>query len=641
MKNDDSRLWPHLAGVALLAALVVVLFLKAPGFGDDLTYWRLAFELHDQGGSAWDATKFHHLRWPVWGVCWLLQIVTGPGLLSFYGEPVLYMATGALLAFYFGRRLLESMAAGWGSAVAFLFHPLLDTVNYRPMPDLSEGVWGAAAVACWLAMMEAGSRGRRIAFCGLTGLVVAVAFSNRITGIFIVAVLVVATLLFHSRRVGWLAAAGAVALAAWCVEALIYWRITGDFFHSIHANLGARGRKGTESVALWALPFRFVGAFWRGNVLAPFYTLAALAGGFWAWCIGRRLLVVWAVVLYLAYSCALQSVSPLRPLLRDADRFLAALAVPLSVLAVAGVLWGWSLLVREKFSSSPFVIRHSSWVPPLTIFAVVLALIGLTSRHRFDLDFVPELRSYVRERPAGTRVLTHDALRAMVFLVAPDAGRRIEWSDFGSTLLASERRAAEAEAAEEFWYIRKIVWLGTRKRLEQGLIDAPEEWARFFTGPAPDWRLAEVIRNDASPDFVFYQKRQPDDPPPQRWSAGQLSLGGLPLAWQKSEKVELEIEVPPALRGTRVRLETRARADQVQAATAKIAFGSEGNWAVEYLLKPYFHPFEELDFFAMEIPSSATRCRIQIKIARRTQALELTDFQLIAEPAEGGIMPRP
>ena len=67
------RLRWHLFAVTLVALAIGLLFLQEPGFGDDLTYWSFAFDLHERGLVAWQKASFHDLRWPVWGVCWVLQ----------------------------------------------------------------------------------------------------------------------------------------------------------------------------------------------------------------------------------------------------------------------------------------------------------------------------------------------------------------------------------------------------------------------------------------------------------------------------------------------------------------------------------------------------------------------------------------
>jgi hypothetical protein len=47
--------------------------------------------------------------------------------------------------------------------------------------------------------------------------------------------------------------------------------------------MGARGVKGTESIPVWYLPFRFFDTLWKGNPLAPFYCIFAVVGIFTAW----------------------------------------------------------------------------------------------------------------------------------------------------------------------------------------------------------------------------------------------------------------------------------------------------------------------------------------------------------------------
>jgi hypothetical protein len=79
---ERKRWWPYLVLVALFGMAVGALFIHEPGFGDDFTYWSFGFDLHERGLKAWYGGSFHDLRWPVWGVCWALQAIFGPGLLS-------------------------------------------------------------------------------------------------------------------------------------------------------------------------------------------------------------------------------------------------------------------------------------------------------------------------------------------------------------------------------------------------------------------------------------------------------------------------------------------------------------------------------------------------------------------------------
>ena len=59
--------WHYLLA-GLLALLVSVSFLRGPGFGDDLTYWTQAFDMHERGAVSIERYSFHDLRWPVWGI---------------------------------------------------------------------------------------------------------------------------------------------------------------------------------------------------------------------------------------------------------------------------------------------------------------------------------------------------------------------------------------------------------------------------------------------------------------------------------------------------------------------------------------------------------------------------------------------
>ncbi len=214
-----------------------------PSLGDDLNYWGLAMDLHLGTPGAWSAGSFHDLRWPVWGLCWLLQFVFGFSALSYYLQPMIYLGAGAVLVHSITREIGGTRSIAVLAGILFLFHPQLDSVVDRPMPDLSEGFWVALAFFGWLKLMRSVSNGSSIAFASLIGLCLAVGQANRITGVFAIPVLVVCTLAFYPRRILWLAAAGVFAIGFVAIEATIYHSLTGDWLHSIHANLGATGSK--------------------------------------------------------------------------------------------------------------------------------------------------------------------------------------------------------------------------------------------------------------------------------------------------------------------------------------------------------------------------------------------------------------
>ena len=635
----------HLLALAVVAIGAGLLFLQEPGFGDDLTYWSFAFDLHERGLTAWQRHSFHDLRWPVWGVCWLLQHAFGFGLASYYGEPLLYLAGGAFLSFAFGKKLTGSSAAAWACGIAFLFHPLLDTVCYRPMPDLSEGVWGAAIMLAWWTLMNAGSRAGRLASAAAMGAAIFVIEANRVTGVFIVPVLILCTLLFFPRRFGWLIAAGVVSAVLYAGECLFYKRLFNDWLHDLTANAGNKEAKGTEFPHAWALPFRFLDTLWKGNPLAPIYCLLAAAGCFAAWrrhgTLGR-VLVVWFTSLYLLIACAPQSVWPWRPLVRDADRFLCALVVPMSVLAAAG-LW----LVGERLATTAATARIAARLAALgrtnlgriAISGVtIVALTLITSRDRFNLGFVPQMRTYLDSLPAGTKVFSHKAMREIVFLVDAAAARRLDWSAPNEILNRSESLEKMAGACTEFWYARKLVWLNTRKALEKRRIEKQPPLGSYFNTPERDWVLTRVFAKADTPDLIFYRRRTPESPPAQVFGPDaaewQNKIPPLPARLTPAHgTVQSEWKIPGAFKGRLIRVEFETASPQVEALTIRLRFltANGRKETTEYLLKPYLYPGGGKEFFALAIPADAEACRVQLKLGKGAKELVFSGFRAVVE----------
>ncbi len=625
--------WHWLALIAV-AVGVGLLFLQEPGFGDDLTYWSFAFDLHERGLVAWQKGSFHDLRWPVWGVCWVLQSICGFGLASYYGPPLLYLAAGALLGFAFGKKLTGSITAAWAGGIAFLFHPLLDTVCYRPMPDLSEGVWGAAIMLAWWGLMNAESRGRALLFAAFTGAGIFVIEANRVTGVFIVPVVILCTLLFFPRRFGWLLVAGTTAAALYAGECLFYHRLFGDWLHDLTANAGNKGAKGTEFPNPWSLPFRFFDTLWKGNPLAPAYCILA-AGGIWtAWRrhgVLGRVIVVWFAALYLLYACAPQSLWPYRPLVRDADRFLAALVVPMSVLAAVGLMTclGW---LGQRFPHAP---RR----PLLTGAAFASLIFAVTSRDRFDLGFVPEMGRYLAALPEGTRVFSHKAMREIIFLVDAKSASRFAWTAPNEIMHRNEKLEAQAAGCTEFWYARKLVWLTTRKALEKKSLVQQAPLGSYLDAPERDWMLTGLFAKGDNPDLVFYRRRTPDSPPAQILGPDAPELQHLipALPTTLSSAATVTWDIPTTLRGKLVRFEFEAAAVQVEALTIRLRFSTGGKRPVEteYLLKPYLYAGGGKEFFALPIPTDADKCQVQLKLGKGAREVTFTSFRAVVESTSG------
>ncbi|MGB8165934.1 MAG: hypothetical protein WCF18_00480 [Chthoniobacteraceae bacterium] len=627
----------HLLALVAVAFTVGLLFLREPGFGDDLTYWSFAFDLHERGIVAWQKGSFHDLRWPVWGVCWVLQGIFGFGLTSYYGEPLLYLAGGAALGFGFGKKLTSSGAVGWACGIAFLFHPLLDSVCYRPMPDLSEGVWGAAIMLAWWALMNAPSRGIALLAAAATGAGIFVIEANRVTGVFIVPVVILCTLLFFPRRFGWLLVAGVFSAALYAGECVFYKRLFDDWLHDLTANSGNKGAKGTEFPHPWSLPFRFLDTLWKGNPLAPPYCLLAATGLWAAWRrhgVLGRVLVVWFAALYLLYSCAPQSLVPYRPLVRDADRFLCALVIPMSVLAALGLV----TLLRW------FDQRHARFVtkgmrnPVLTGAFLTALLFAATSRDRFDLGFVPEMRRYLAALPEGTKIFSHKAMREIIFLVDAKSARRFTWIAPNEIMHRSDKLEAEAAGCTEFWYARKLVWLNTRKALEKHEMEKQPPLGSYLDTPERDWVLTGLFAKGDNPDLIFYRRRQPDSPPAQILGPDAPEWNGLipklPTELEHTQQaVQARWQIPAGLNGRLARFELEAASSSVEALTIRLRFLERGGEkiATEYLLKPYLYRNGGKEFFAFPIPADSSACDVQLKVGKGAKGVTFTGFRAVIE----------
>lgn len=625
----------HYVLVALLALLISISFLRGPGFGDDLTYWTQAFDMHERGAVSIERYSFHDLRWPVWGVAWVIQGMVGYGMGSFHGVPLFYMTLGALLAFTFGRMLLQSTAAGWAGAIGFVFHPLLDSVCFRPMPDLSEGVLAAVAMLAWWATMNSERKGMTVLWAIVTGLFVFITEANRVTGAFIVPVLIVCTLAFFPRRFGWLLLSGVVAAGCYAGEMVIYHRLFGDWLHHIHANMNNAENKGTEPIPLWTLPFRFMDTLWEGNPLARPYCILALIGIPLAWKRWGKLgkvVVVWFVLLFLEYSCMPQPVWPIRPMVRDADRFLAALAIPFTLLSVVGLWW-----VIEKVKAR-WNVRLSA--PAFGAIAVLL-MWALTSRERFERGFVPEFHEYLASVKPGTKIFTHEGMRQIAFLCNADAARQLNFVGPNNTvpnkILFRTKKLEEAAAqAEEFWYARKIVWLGERKQLERKDLEHLPPLGSYFDTPERDWTLVRLLAKGDSPDLIFFRRRTPTTPAPieLKSTAPEFAevMPVLPNEWIREGKertIRKKWNVPESLRGKLAWLEVVAGSEQVEAFTLRFEFKRGGKDVTEYLLKPYLHPGGGKDFFAFPVPADADTCDLTMKVNAKTKKIHFDSFRTL------------
>lgn len=635
MNREVEKPWLT-AAVLFLAALVVsLLYQHPPRLGDDIEYWGLAMDLHQGVPGAWKSDSFHDLRWPVWGVCWLLQIPFGFGAWGYYLEPVVYLGGGAILVFFLAAKIGMKPVLRWAAAVVFLFHPLLDPSLSRPMPDLSEGFWVAMSFFLWLHLVEAKSGKAKLALSVLTGLALAVAQANRITGVFAVPVLVVATLALYPRQIGWLVLCGMCMGVFVTIEAAIYHQLTGDWLHALHANMGAKGRKGTEEIALWQLPFRFLPLVWRlpQDILFSTFTCLGLILASTRLGRGGKALALYAVVYYLTYSCALQEISPPRPLVRDGERFLASSAYPFSVLAACGLSMAALILIRVPGARRvvEFLRKH-----PAGAVAGLAILLGVISdRGHAEENYLPQIRAYLETIPDGTRVYSHDILRYVASMANPGKTAKIDWTLDSNILNPGPEGLKKAEGSEQIWLVRKHAWVRNRKRSEMGRSDQLGQLAPYLTPPMAGWEVAETVAKGDVPDFLFLKRTEQGDGMRAETFGGELLPGTLPLTWEektgKREKTQT-MAVPEALRGREIFLWLKYASDKTEPVRIRIEFFAKpkGKLLQSLLLKPYFFPEASPDFFAFEIPKDATVMTISTRIARSTEWIRLDDWKALS-----------
>jgi hypothetical protein len=266
------------------------------------------------------------------------------------------------------------------------------------------------------------------------------------------------------------------------------------------------------------------------------------------------------------------------------------------------------------------------------------------SRGYFDLGYVPAMSRYMQSRPAGTKVFTDESMRAFCHLVDASAAHRIHWIYEHEIMQRTPELEAEAARADEFWYARKLVWLTTRKRLEEmakGKDVTPPVFASYFDTPEKDWTLEKVLLKDGdTPDFVFYRRRQPTDPPPLVLTPASPELAGLfpalPAEWPggpRDEYANTKWSVPASLRGQNARVEMEAASQTTEPLHIQLRFMHGDQLEAIYALRPYLENQPAKEFFACYIPATSDRCEIQLKRLPHAKLINFTGFRAIVEQA--------
>jgi hypothetical protein len=635
---------PSLAPFLLFLAGFVVswIYQTPPSLGDDINYWGLAFDLHHGVPGAWSAGSFHDLRWPVWGVCWLLQIPFGFSALSYYLEPMIYLGAGAALVWALAREVGATERTAIVAGVLFLFHPQIDTIVDRPMPDLSEGFWVAVAFLAWLKMVRHRRTTTKILCAAMVGLALAIGQANRITGVFAIPVLLLATVALHPRQILWLALGGLFAASFVGIETVIYHSITGDWLHSLHANLTARGRPGTETIPVWQFPFRFLPALFRGP-LDVLYNIFAVLGIGLVWRNGGppgRALAIYTVGYLLTYSCALQSFSPPRPLVRDGDRFLGSLAFPLAVLS-ATALTSVLAFLRARLRLPAARRPNIEFLAALGL--LVAGIMLLSTREKRGPNYLHDIAAYLHGVPPGTHVLSHETMRHVAYMADPAAAARIDWKFQKDLLDPSPTTLYLADHADEIWFNRKWIWTGTRKKSETDELESIGTIAPWLRPPLAGWSARRAIPKGDVPDFVFLRRTAnatpltetapdgaplrtellPDFPVPHTWTFATPPKG---------DPVELPPHPLPSWIANRTLfLSTRASSNTTEPVRIGVIFLRRGIIVQQLAFKAYFFEKSSEDFFFVTVPPGADAVQLRLRLSRKTKRITLDSFRLFVD----------
>ena len=499
--------------IVFLAAFIASFFYaQAPSMGDDIDYYGFALHRHFYRSEFPPSAGFHFLRWPVWGLIWIYQFFGGFGWGSFLFVPFFCLALTCALAFFIGREL-GGAAIGGLTALLVFFHPLMDPLIVRPMPDVVEGVLsGLGFLVIWRFLNNSGKHSffSSLAYGTGLGILIFTTWANRPTGlIWVIAVGLLS--LFRWREV-WLLWIGALVVAAICfgVEAWIYKNVFGSFWHSLHANLEATGRKGTEPIPFWELPFRFFDTFAFGNILKPPYFLLMLGG---CWILWKeeakgKWVVGWLILVYLGISCAVQPVFPLRPLVRDGARFLGAVVLPAGILTAFGLQALWQFLIKRWcFLTHPF-FRNSA------VMGLVIFLFSNTTRDRWNPDFLPELRAWLQQIKPGEVIKTHNNFYEAAFLADAKKAKQLTWSIFHRGELVKTPdllNPSQEDGLKHLLLHRPRVIVTVRKALEEGKVLDSSTLNQDLLSADSRWGLKDVLYRSSEeirggvPDFFWFQ----------------------------------------------------------------------------------------------------------------------------------------
>jgi len=669
VKSGSPHRAAMVAAIAASAYLLIHLFSRAPMMGDDIDYYGFALDRLVPRPEFPPDTGFHFLRWTVWGPTLLFMKLFGFGIGAFQFVPFASMAVCCALAYLVGTRCLGERG-GMLAALLVFFHPLMNDLAARPMPDIVEALLATLGLFVLLEAMRAPSgdprSGRRLYGLGaLAGLLVFLSWVNRPTGlIWLIAALLIA--LSRPRIIArFFGAAVVIFVAGMLLEAVIYHEMFGDYFHRWNANLTAVDRKGTEPVPLWWLPLRYLDVVASGGALKTILFVFAIYGGVTLWRAGHvagRVVVAWAVLLYLGVSCGVQSLFPLKPLVREGERFIGNLAIPLGLCAAAGLLEAAGHLRRRW----PMVAGFN----PILAWALLASVLLLSCGRPFrDMAYLPSLRSWL-EAEQGAVAVNEDAYH-VAWVAAPHKARALDWKIVQRGDVLKDARLlspAALDPARTLILNRPRFMVTLRKRLESKRdVDLTRLPGDLFGTDTP-WKLtgvafqpyildkeAKLLRSSRSAnasEFLRFQLGRQDEP--IRWwkalpsvgswqwncdtaagSIGATPEGGLHfkrLGGGQARLVSPQFDVPAPWRGAMVQTRILAKAPVAEPFETVVAFtDAKGKTLAPQVLRQYASPTGFYDFGGLVIPREAATARILIAVKSKCPEFDIVDVRL-SEP---------
>ncbi len=641
--------WVRCALIFVAGYVLAQAFARAPMMGDDIDYYGFALHRCYPRAEFPPSQGFHFLRWTVWGPIWAYMQCVDPGFGAFVFVPFACLAAICAMVYLLGRELFGEAGALGASLIVF-FHPLMDDLMLRPMPDIVEAALATVALLVfWRRQFgRSGGGGGWIGVVGpgmAVGVLAFLSWVNRPTGIIWFIAAVVLSLLLARRLLPLFPVAIATFAVCFAIEGWIYAGLFDNFWHSWSANLEATDRKGTGPVALWWLPLRYLSVIASGGALKSILLAFSVLGGVLIWR-GRgptgRFIIGWCVLLYLGVSCGLQSVAPVKPLVRVGERFIGGLAVPLALLAMAGVSGGWRLATARW----PGLSGRAGWAIGLGAMSLVL----LSSRSWRDLQFMPEMKSWLKSRPPGSVVAADGDAYEAAHVASPRTARRLRWEIVNRGDLLGSPRLPGVREADHLLVCRPRLMVTLRKHLESRKLAEEIVLPRELLGPEFGWDVigvafqpvelddeAEMLaapRGARAPDFLWL-RRAPDDRRraaasisplirSSRWEAYDDEIGRLSvddagaLVFHREGRGQARFigavhPVAPGHRGRAVQFRADISSGAAEPFEVAVAFfDARGRHLDTQLLRTYGAPWGLWDFNAIEVPRDAATFRVLV-----------------------------